>query len=79
MNFLIWQLTGLKILTGLVHTNVVLEWGMEFIAFGKLIMLPLLGLGYFTLALLQKLADVIKAKLARMRCMYMSLSNATFC
>lgn len=48
MNFLIWQLTGLKILTGLVHTNVVLEWGMEFIAFGKLIMLPLLGLGYFT-------------------------------
>lgn len=48
MKFLIWQLTDLKMLTGLVHTNALLEWGMEFITFGKLIMLSLLGLIYFT-------------------------------
>lgn len=48
MKFLIWQLTDLKMLTGLVHTSALLERGMEFITFWKLIMLPLLGLIYFT-------------------------------
>lgn len=48
MKFLIWQLTDLKMVTGLVRTNALLERGMELITFGKLIMLPLLGLIYFT-------------------------------
>lgn len=33
---------------------------------------------FLKLAFLQKLSDVIKAKLARMRCMYISSSYATF-
>jgi len=33
---------------------------------------------FLKLAFFQQLADVIKAKLARMRCMYISLSYAIF-
>jgi len=36
-----------RMLTGLMHPNAPLEWGTDFITFGKLIMLPLLGLIYF--------------------------------